>query len=75
MQRALLVIDVQDEYFHGSLPVSHPAGSLDNILAAMDAAESPLENVRQDLLYSIPGGRRESRKVQPRIETPQKRAA
>ena len=38
MQRALLVIDVQDEYFHGSLPVSHPKGSLDNILAAMDAA-------------------------------------
>jgi nicotinamidase-related amidase len=38
MQRALLVIDVQDEYFHGGLPVSHPAGSLDNILAAMDAA-------------------------------------
>lgn len=39
MQRALLVIDVQDEYFHGSLPVSYPADSLDNILAAMDAAD------------------------------------
>jgi nicotinamidase-related amidase len=38
MQRALLVIDVQDEYFHGGLTVSHPAGSLDNILSAMDAA-------------------------------------
>ncbi len=38
MQRALLVIDVQDEYFHGGLPVSHPTGSLDNILAAIDAA-------------------------------------
>jgi len=38
MKRALLVIDVQKEYFSGALPVSHPAGSLDNILAVMDAA-------------------------------------
>jgi nicotinamidase-related amidase len=38
MPSALLVIDVQDEYFSGGLPVSHPTGSLDNILAAMDAA-------------------------------------
>ena len=36
--RALLVIDVQNEYFSGKLPVSHPPGSLDNILKAMDAA-------------------------------------
>lgn len=36
--RALLVIDVQNEYFTGKLPVSHPTGSLDNILKAMDAA-------------------------------------
>ncbi len=40
MKRALLVIDVQNEYFTGMLPVSHPAGSLDNILAAMDAAQA-----------------------------------
>ncbi|MBI1865453.1 MAG: cysteine hydrolase [Nitrospirae bacterium] len=38
MMRALLVIDVQNEYFSGKLPVSHPPGSLDNILKAMDAA-------------------------------------
>lgn len=38
MNDALLVIDVQNEYFTGSLPVTHPAGSLDNILMAMDKA-------------------------------------
>jgi nicotinamidase-related amidase len=36
--RALLVIDVQNEYFFGKLPVTHPPGSLNNILTAMDAA-------------------------------------
>jgi nicotinamidase-related amidase len=36
--RALLVIDVQNEYFSGKLPVSYPPGSFDNILKAMDAA-------------------------------------
>ncbi|MCF8043351.1 MAG: cysteine hydrolase [Desulfarculaceae bacterium] len=38
MTRALLVIDVQMEYFSGMLPISHPAGSLERILEAMDAA-------------------------------------
>lgn len=38
MRDALLVIDVQNEYFTGNLPVSYPAGSLDRILAAMDHA-------------------------------------
>ncbi|BDV41697.1 isochorismatase [Geotalea uraniireducens] len=38
MKRALLVIDVQNEYFTGVLPVVYPPGSLANILAAMDAA-------------------------------------
>ena len=37
-KRALLVIDVQCEYFTGILPVTHPPGSLDNILLAMDTA-------------------------------------
>lgn len=36
--RALLVIDVQNEYFTGKLPVTYPQGSLANILRAMDAA-------------------------------------
>lgn len=40
MKRALLVIDVQNEYFTGVLPVSHPPGSLANILKAMDGAQA-----------------------------------
>jgi nicotinamidase-related amidase len=35
---ALLVIDVQNEYFTGRLPVTFPEGSLNNILRAMDHA-------------------------------------
>lgn len=35
---ALLVIDVQNEYFSGRLPVTFPEGSLNNILSAMDHA-------------------------------------
>jgi nicotinamidase-related amidase len=38
MKRALLVIDVQNEYFTGKLPVTHPSGSLEKIAGAMDAA-------------------------------------
>lgn len=38
MNEALLIIDVQNEYFTGKLLVSHPEGSLENILSAMDAA-------------------------------------
>ncbi len=38
MTRALLVIDVQREYFDGALPITHPAGHLEQILAVMDAA-------------------------------------
>ncbi len=40
MNRALLVIDVQNEYFTGKLPIAHPSGALDNVLRAMDAAAS-----------------------------------
>ena len=40
MPRALVVIDVQNEYFTGMLPVTHPAGHLDNILKVMDAAQA-----------------------------------
>lgn len=39
-KRALLVIDVQNEYFTGKLPVTFPANSLRNILRAMDAARA-----------------------------------
>ena len=38
MNRALLVIDVQREYFEGALPISHPAGHLERILDVMDRA-------------------------------------
>lgn len=38
MKRALLVIDVQNEYFTGKLPVSYPKDSLSKILNVMDAA-------------------------------------
>ncbi|WP_165226513.1 cysteine hydrolase family protein [Aquisphaera insulae] len=38
MRRALLVIDVQNEYFTGALPITHPAGHLDRILQVIDAA-------------------------------------
>ncbi|KST68970.1 cysteine hydrolase family protein [Mastigocoleus testarum] len=40
VKRALLVIDVQNEYFTGQLPVYYPSGSLDNILVAIDVAIS-----------------------------------
>jgi nicotinamidase-related amidase len=39
-KRALLVIDVQNEYFTGKLPITHPAGSLTNVLCAMDASRA-----------------------------------
>lgn len=38
MKRALLVIDVQNEYFSGKLPVTYPPESLENILKVMSAA-------------------------------------
>lgn len=39
MSRALLVIDVQHEYFEGAFPIRHPAGHLESILETMDAAK------------------------------------
>jgi Amidases related to nicotinamidase len=40
LKRALLVIDVQNEYFTGNMPVTYPAWSFNNILRAVDAANS-----------------------------------
>ncbi len=40
MNQALLVIDVQNEYFTGKLPVTYPKGSLENILKVMDEASA-----------------------------------
>jgi nicotinamidase-related amidase len=36
--RALLVIDVQREYFDGALPITYPVGHLETILQAIDLA-------------------------------------
>jgi nicotinamidase-related amidase len=38
MKRALLVIDVQNEYFTGKLPVTYPKNSLENIVKVIDSA-------------------------------------
>jgi nicotinamidase-related amidase len=38
MTRALLVIDVQLEYFDGALPITYPTGHLEQILKVMDSA-------------------------------------
>ncbi|MFX4262309.1 cysteine hydrolase family protein [Pelotomaculum propionicicum] len=40
MKRALLVIDVQNEYFSGKLPVTYPPGSLERIVKVIEAARS-----------------------------------
>jgi nicotinamidase-related amidase len=40
VNEALLVIDVQNEYFSGRLPVTYPHGSMIHILQAMDAADA-----------------------------------
>lgn len=40
MKRALLVIDVQNEYFNGTKPITYPKGSFDNILKAVDGANA-----------------------------------
>jgi nicotinamidase-related amidase len=45
MSRALLVIDVQNEYFTGALPITHPSGHLDRILRVMDAAAGRIPTV------------------------------
>jgi nicotinamidase-related amidase len=45
MSRALLVIDVQNEYFTGALPITHPAGHFEQILRVMDAAQSRIPTV------------------------------
>lgn len=38
MKRALLVIDVQNEYLSGKLTIQYPPNSLDNIIKAVDTA-------------------------------------
>lgn len=38
MKRGLLIIDVQNEYFSGKLPVSYPENSFNNLLKSIDYA-------------------------------------
>ena len=45
MSRALLIIDVQNEYFTGALRITHPAGHLEQILKVMDAASGRIPTV------------------------------
>ena len=46
MKRALLVIDVQNEYFAGgALPITHPVGHLEKILGVMDGARGKIPTV------------------------------
>ena len=45
MSHALLVIDVQNEYFSGALPITHPAGHLERILEAMDGAAGRMPTI------------------------------
>ncbi|MDD1702763.1 MAG: cysteine hydrolase [Methanoregula sp.] len=40
VHEAVLVIDVQNEYFSGAMPVTWPEGSFNNILSVMDAART-----------------------------------
>ena len=40
IKRALIVIDVQMEYFTGALPITHPKGHLERILQVFDAARA-----------------------------------
>ena len=54
MNRALLVIDVQNEYFTGALPITHPAGHLDRILEAMDAAAEKVPTVLVQHYFPTP---------------------
>ena len=51
--RALLVIDVQNEYFTGKLPVCYPKDTLPNVLSVIDVAKShniPVVIVQHTLL-------------------------
>lgn len=55
MKRALLVIDVQNEYFTGALPITHPVGHLEHILNVMDVAaknDVPTAVIRHHQLQS-----------------------
>ncbi|GAT67539.1 isochorismatase [Planomonospora sphaerica] len=59
MKRALIVIDVQNEYFTGALPIAHPPReeSLANVLTAMDTARAhgvPVVVVRHTAPASSP---------------------
>ena len=58
-RRALIVIDVQNEYFDGGMPITHPPAdsSLPNIVRAMEAARAhgiPVITVQHDAPENSP---------------------
>ena len=54
MKRALLVIDIQYEYFTGKLPVTYPENSFENIIKVIDFANE--NNIKTVLIqHTNPG--------------------
>lgn len=63
-KRALLVIDVQNEYFTGQLPITYPAGSLTNSTVA--CMEPPRRWMGRKLVVkNLDEFRTDGEKVQP----------
>jgi nicotinamidase-related amidase len=57
MSRALLVIDVQNDYFSGPHEITHPEGSFAGIQRAMDVAHAhgvPIVLIQQTFLPPVP---------------------
>ncbi|MEN6643161.1 MAG: cysteine hydrolase family protein, partial [Armatimonadia bacterium] len=57
MRRALLVIDVQNDYFSGYHEITHPQGSFEGIQLAMDVAHEhsvPIVLIQQTFLPPVP---------------------
>lgn len=57
MNRALLVIDVQNDYFSGVHEITHPAGSFEGIQRTMDVAHDhgiPIVLIQQSFLPPVP---------------------
>jgi len=52
MKRALIVVDVQNEYFEGgALPIMYPPNSFEQIKTAISEAQ---KRVNSSFLYNIP---------------------
>jgi nicotinamidase-related amidase len=59
MKRALLIIDVQNDYFNGERQIKYPQGSFENILKAMDIAnEHEVTVIAVQHTPTVPGATR-----------------